>query len=117
MLFTDILRRKAQYRSKMMLTKPKWWWQPHDTIGRYIHTMWWVLILISLLVAYICKNDVFHISYSPLCCEFWGSCKSSSTHAEYVVLQQYFSLPRLVIYFFPTSPIKLKLGLQKVGDY
>jgi hypothetical protein len=51
MLFTDILRRKAQCRSKMMLTKLKWWWQPHDTIGRYIHTMWWALILISLLVA------------------------------------------------------------------
>jgi hypothetical protein len=43
--------------------------------------------------------------------------KSSSTHAQYVTLQQYFSHPRLVIYFFTTSPIKLKLGLQKVADY
>jgi hypothetical protein len=64
MLFTDILRRKAQCRSKkrIRLTKLKWWWQPHDTIGRYIHTMWWALILISLLVAYICKNDVDCVS-------------------------------------------------------
>jgi hypothetical protein len=33
---TDILRRKAQCRSKkrIRLTKLKWWWQPHDTIGR-----------------------------------------------------------------------------------
>jgi hypothetical protein len=43
--------------------------------------------------------------------------KSSYTHAQYVALQQYLSHPRLVCYFFPTSPIKLKLGLQKVGDY
>ncbi len=32
--------------------------------------------------------------------------------AKYVTLQQYFSHPSLVIYFFPTPPIKLKLGLQ-----
>jgi hypothetical protein len=32
--------------------------------------------------------------------------KSSSTHAQYVAMQKYFSHPRLVIYFFPTSPIK-----------
>jgi hypothetical protein len=31
-------------------------------------------------------------------------------------LQQYFSNPRLVIYFFPTPPIKQKLGFQKVGN-
>jgi hypothetical protein len=43
--------------------------------------------------------------------------KSSSTHAQYVALQQYFSHPRLVICFFTTSPIKVKLGLQKVADY
>jgi hypothetical protein len=43
--------------------------------------------------------------------------KSSSTHAQYVALQQYFSHPRLVIYSFTTSPIKLELGLQKVADY
>jgi hypothetical protein len=35
----------------------------------------------------------------------------------YVAVQQYFSHPIFNIYFFPTSPIKLKLGLQKVGDY
>jgi hypothetical protein len=32
-----------------------------------------------------------------------------------VTLQKYFSHPSLVIYFFPTPPIKLKLGLQMVG--
>jgi hypothetical protein len=42
--------------------------------------------------------------------------KSSSTHAEYVALKQYFSHLGLVIYFFPTSPIELKLGLQKMGE-
>jgi hypothetical protein len=39
---------------------------------------------------------------------FIGTCWSSSTHDEQVALQQYFSYPRLIIYFFPTSPIKLK---------
>jgi hypothetical protein len=29
-----------------------------------------------------------------------------------VTLQKYFSHPSLVIYFFPTTPMKLKLGLQ-----
>jgi hypothetical protein len=35
--------------------------------------------------------------------------------AQYVTLQKYFSHPSLVIYFFPTSPIRLKLGLQTGG--
>ncbi len=39
--------------------------------------------------------------------------KSSSTHGQCVALQQYFSHPRLVIYFFPTSPIKTKTGTAK----
>jgi hypothetical protein len=35
---------------------------------------------------------------------------------RYVTLQKYFSHPSLiVIYFFPTPPIKLKLGLQTGG--
>jgi hypothetical protein len=38
---------------------------------------------------------------------------SSSDH--YVTLQKYFSHPSIVIYFFPTPPIKLKLGLQMGG--
>jgi hypothetical protein len=49
---------------------------------------------------------------------FCSSCElpqTISTHAQYVALQQY--CPRLVIYLFPTPPIKLKVGLQKVGDY
>jgi hypothetical protein len=29
---------------------------------------------------------------------------------------EYFSHPSLVIYFFPTPPIKLKLGLQTGGE-
>jgi len=32
-----------------------------------------------------------------------------------VTLQKYFSHPSLVIYSFPTTPIKLKLGLQISG--
>jgi hypothetical protein len=32
-----------------------------------------------------------------------------------VTLQKHFSHPSLVIYFFPTPPIKLKLGLQIGG--
>jgi hypothetical protein len=32
-----------------------------------------------------------------------------------VTLQKYFSHPSLVIYIFPTLPIKLKLGLQIGG--
>jgi len=39
---------------------------------------------------------------------FIGTCWSSSTHDEQVALQQYFSYPRLIIYFFLTLPIKLK---------
>jgi len=41
--------------------------------------------------------------------------KSISIGAQYVTLQKYFSHPSLVIYFFPTPPIKLKLGLQIHG--
>jgi len=32
-----------------------------------------------------------------------------------VTLQKYFSHPSLVVYFFPTPTIKLKLGLQMGG--
>jgi hypothetical protein len=38
--------------------------------------------------------------------------KSIWSGAQSVTLQQYFSHPSLVIYFFPTTPIKLKLELQ-----
>jgi hypothetical protein len=42
--------------------------------------------------------------------------RASPAIAQYVTLQKYFSHPSLVIYFFfPTSPIKLELGLQIVG--
>jgi hypothetical protein len=40
---------------------------------------------------------------------------SISIGAQYVTLQKYSSHPRLVIYFFPTLPIKLKMGLQVGG--
>jgi len=40
--------------------------------------------------------------------------KSISSCAHYVTLQKYFSRPSLVIYFFATPPIKLKLG-QQIG--
>jgi hypothetical protein len=42
-------------------------------------------------------------------------CQKISSSAQYVILQKYFLHPGLVIYFFPTSPIKLKLGLQIGG--
>jgi hypothetical protein len=45
------------------------------------------------------------------------STMSISSSAQYVTLQKYFSFPSLLIHFFPTPLIKLKLGLQKVGDY
>ncbi len=35
--------------------------------------------------------------------------------AQYVILQKYFSHPSLVIYFFRTPPMELKLGLQIGG--
>ncbi len=35
--------------------------------------------------------------------------------AQYVTMQKYFSHPSLIIYFFLTPPIKIKLGLQIVG--
>jgi hypothetical protein len=41
--------------------------------------------------------------------------KSICSGAQSVTLQQYFSHPGLVIYFFPTPPIKLKLELQLSG--
>jgi hypothetical protein len=41
---------------------------------------------------------------------------SISIGAQYVTLQKYSSHPRLVIYFFPTLPIKLKMGLQLGGS-
>jgi hypothetical protein len=37
--------------------------------------------------------------------------KPISSSAQYVILQKYFSHPGLHTYFFPTPPIKLKLGL------
>ncbi len=45
---------------------------------------------------------------------FWSS-KSIFRSDQYVTLQKNFSHPSLVIYFFPTLPIKLKLGLQIGG--
>jgi hypothetical protein len=41
--------------------------------------------------------------------------KSISSSAQYLTLQKHFSHLSLVIYFFPTPPIKLKLGLQVGG--
>ncbi len=41
--------------------------------------------------------------------------KSICSGAQYVTLQKYFAHPSLVIYFFPTPPIRLKLGLQISG--
>jgi hypothetical protein len=41
--------------------------------------------------------------------------KNISSGAQYVTLQKYFSHPGLVIYFFATPPIKLKLGRQIGG--
>jgi hypothetical protein len=44
--------------------------------------------------------------------------KSISSGAQYVTLRKYFSHPSLVMYFFATPPIKLKLGQQiGGGDY
>ncbi len=40
---------------------------------------------------------------------------STCSSDHYVTLQEYFSHPSLVIYFFPNPPIKLKLGLQIGG--
>ncbi len=54
----------------------------------------------------------------PKCWCVAAACSNSiSTSAQYVTLQKCYSLPSLGIYFFsnltlPTSPIKLKLGLQ-----
>lgn len=41
--------------------------------------------------------------------------KSISSNAQRMTRQKYFSHPRSVIYFFPTPPTKLKLGLQIGG--
>jgi hypothetical protein len=38
----------------------------------------------------------------------------NSTGAQYMTLTKYFSHPSLVIYFFPTPPIKPNLG-QQIG--
>ncbi len=43
--------------------------------------------------------------------------QSISSGAQYVTVQKIISHPSLVMYFFATPPIKLKLGQQKVGDY
>jgi hypothetical protein len=43
--------------------------------------------------------------------------KSISSSAQYVTLQKCFSHPSLVIYFFATSPIKLKLDRKYVENY
>jgi hypothetical protein len=48
-----------------------------------------------------------HLDFLPM---------SISISAQYVILQKYSSHPRLVIYFFPTLPIKLKIGLQVGGS-
>jgi len=42
-----------------------------------------------------------------------GKNKDTSS-AQYVTLQKYFSHPSLVIYFFATPAVKLKLG-QQIG--
>jgi hypothetical protein len=39
------------------------------------------------------------------------SMRASPVDAQYVTIQKYFSHPSLVFYFFPTPPIKPKLGL------
>jgi len=41
--------------------------------------------------------------------------KTISSGAQYTTLQKYFSRPSLVIYFFATPPIKLKLDQQING--
>jgi hypothetical protein len=43
--------------------------------------------------------------------------KSISSSAQYVTLQKCFSHPSLVIYFFATPPIKLKLDNKYVENY
>jgi len=45
----------------------------------------------------------------------WKYSKSISTSDQYVTLQKYFLHLSLVIWFFPTPPIKLKLVLQIGG--
>jgi hypothetical protein len=40
----------------------------------------------------------------------------SSNGAQYVTLQKYFLSPSLIIYFFATPPMKLKLRLQIGGS-
>jgi hypothetical protein len=49
----------------------------------------------------------------------WGKEQLHPCSMRYVALPLYFSHPRLVIDFLPTSPIKLKLlgNEKKVGDY
>jgi hypothetical protein len=42
-------------------------------------------------------------------------CKSISTSAQYVTLHKCFSHPSLVVYFFATPPLKLKLETAKKG--
>jgi len=42
--------------------------------------------------------------------------QSISSGAEYVTLWKYFSHPSLVMYYFATPPIKLKLGRQIGGE-
>ncbi len=48
-----------------------------------------------------------------------GGCPKSSSAmlSMWLALTQNFTHPRLVICFFPTSPIKLELGLKNVGDH
>ncbi len=48
----------------------------------------------------------------PLLNSIDGSTWSISSGAQYVALDKYFSHPSLVIYFFATPPIILKLGQQ-----
>jgi len=59
----------------------------------------------SILLQYLMKRSV---------CGLWGWRCSYSTGAQSMSLPKYFSHPSLVIYFFPTPPIKPKLG-QQIG--
>jgi hypothetical protein len=45
----------------------------------------------------------------------WPKSRSISSSAQYAILQKIISHPSLVIYFFATPPIKLKLGHQIGG--
>ncbi len=80
----------------------------------------------SCMRGYTCQGyspDMVGISTFVLAApSFWEhtlpqASQSISTNAQYVTLQTYFSHPsfQLLTFFFPTPPIKLKLGLQVGG--